>query len=169
MVENQVREVLAIWRQAHAERSDPRDARDRFVNLMRRRGWRYAFGGFKSAMVKGKPLKGLVAKFAYDRGDDAFTAPEWRIWNKAKPFKRGFLARCYAFEDGLLIQQHVGVECNRVGDCPEARRWAERFRILDWGMNHSHRSNGKPIFFDYDNKGSGWDAWKARRLTRSAA
>jgi hypothetical protein len=38
-----------------------------------------------------------------------------------------------------------------------------RFRIFDWGTNHAHRENGNPIFFDYDNSGYGWEAWKQRR------
>lgn len=165
-----VREVLALWRQAHAEVGDPEDktdaaARDRFTNLLRRRGWKLYKGGFKAAMVK----DGLVAKFAYDKGDDTYTTKEWNIWKRAPRFKRRFLARCYAYEDGLLIQERHGDECREREHCSIAQRYAERFRILDWAKNHTHRGSGLPVFFDYDNSGSGWAAWKQRRLFRSAA
>jgi hypothetical protein len=176
VVEDQVtRFLLATWRQAHTEVGDPQDpadaaARDRFTNLLRRRGWRRLGGGFKAAMIKG----GYVAKFAYDKGDDTHTEPEWRIWRRAPRFKRRFLARCYAYEDGLLIQSYhpqcqISTKAPYGGDCSIAKQWAERFRILDWNGNHGHRQSGLPVFFDYDNKGSGWAARRASLLFRRAA
>lgn len=167
MVEDQIAAVLALWRQVYETEKDSASARIRFEHILQRRGWRRScFGGFKVAMMKGS----LVAKFAFDEGDNNHTQHEWNIWRRSSTYKRRFLARCYIYtEGGLLIQERHPNECRHNENCPSAKRYAGRFRICDWGKNHSHRASGLPVFFDYDNSGCGWSEWKRRRLLRSAA
>jgi len=154
-----IRIILGLWR----DRKD----NDSFYRCMVRLGWEppsvYEEGGFKTVLMKGK----LVLK--YDDVDlCGHTEKEWTLYRRTTTFKRRYLAKCYAYEDGLLIQEKLPQRCLGLEACTDAKRWAHRFRILDWGWNHTHR-NGHPVFFDYDNMGYGWDAWKQRRLTKRRA
>ena len=147
MTNIQVVAVLRLWDAT----SDPICFRE----ALRRLGWHepnlLELGSFKEVMRRGN----VILKF--DGVELAgHTRAEWTLWCRARAAKRRYLARCYRFYRGLLIQEYVGPRCPDTDDCDSAKWIGRRLRILDWGMNHAHRVDGKPVFFDYDAKGPGW-------------
>jgi hypothetical protein len=167
MGQNQVDALLQLWRFAHALPAESEEVRrTRFADSFRHLGWKFPTthnsGGFKHALIGGD----LVMKFdrvGLPAADHWGCGREWRIWRRASAYKRRFLARCLAYEDGFLVQERVTNVCTRSSHCPIAKWYAFRFRILDWTVNHGHRKNGDPVFFDYDNLG--WDGRQGQTLT----
>lgn len=148
-----------MWAVAKSvQASSEEERRKRFTKALEYLGWKlYSDGGFKDALVK----DGIVVKYDRTGHGDENTAMEWNIWRRTTPYKRGFLAPCLAYHDGLLIQQYQPHRCRRKEHCAIAKWYAWRFRILDWSVNHSHRPSGLPVFFDYDNHG--WDNRRGRK------
>ena len=168
MGQDKVATVLQLWGVGQSVDAPSEEVRrGRFTQVLRHLGWKHRQnGGFKDAFIKG----GLVVKYDRTGENDANTLMEWNIWRRAKPYKKGFLAPCLAYDDGLLVQQYLSNLCRRKEHCPIAQWYAWRFRILDWSVNHAHRASGLPLFFDYDNRG--WDGRGHRKrppLIRFAA
>lgn len=129
---------------------------DAFDQWLRSQGWTEPrlreMGSFKVVFIHSAG----AAVTKSDSEDSGHTRREWVLWRRARPAKRRYLARCYAYRNGLLIQEYVGPRCPLGDNCDSAKHVARQLRILDWGVNHSHRDNGMPIFFDYDACGPGW-------------
>lgn len=159
-VQRDILRAMAVWRERRWHGRSEEEHRRWFGEALRSRypSWKWSNdlpGSYCDCLVAGS----IILKF--DRlGDDGATAREWRIWRRATPYKRRFLARCLRYEDGLLFQSRVAV-CGK--KCWIAQWYAWRFRILDWESNHGHRKSGAPVFFDYDNLG--WDGRRGRTLT----
>lgn len=138
----------------------------KFYNGLAAAGWKdCSDGAFKQAFRKGN----IILKFMHLQTEDEYTGGgmdrEWGIWRHSTGKKKKHLAACILYYQwSLLFQVRVPRRCARYYNCKTAARLASVFRISDWGFNHGHTKNNKTLFYDYDNTGSGWKAWKEKRL-----
>src|SRR5207247_675441 len=74
---------------------------DEFYKGLKRLGWKpipdYDIGCFKQVYRKGE----IILKFIQEQTDRAYREAgmdtEWRIWRRASPYKKQFIARCYEY------------------------------------------------------------------------
>ena len=166
-IKKEIDAVTALWDRyppASHLKGEPRSVQLGFYQGLRKLGWTPApyEGFFKTVYMKGQ----LVLKFHVRVTEGEYRIggidDEWRIWRHAKPWKRGYLARCFAYyKFVLLFQEKVPKLCWRHEECKKARVVAEYLRIKDWEHNHGHKKNGRPIFFDYDNDAK--RMWRLRK------
>ena len=166
-VKREITAVCQLWdsiKPIHDKqyKGNPLCVAEEFHKRLPKLGWKPVpddeLGCFKQVYLKGT----LVLKFVQEQTDTAYREAgldqEWRIWRRASPYKKRFIARCYEYYKWrLLFQERVPRLCEKFEECRKAQNLAARFRICDWMHNHGH-VKGRTIFFDYDNHGDGW-AW----------
>ena len=158
-IEKEIAAVTELWESCPLKRYQTRGNQfvsPEFYAGLRSLGWKPTphAGFFKEVYLK----RNLVVKFQACQTEYEYRIggcdTEWRIWRRAKPWKRGYLARCYAYyKSVLLFQEKVPGLCWKTDECRKGRVVAEHLRIHDWTHNHGHKRNVRPIFFDYDSSG----------------
>lgn len=180
-VKKEINAVCQLWDATpfvrnNAYAGNPRVVAEEFYKGLKRLGWKPIpdddMGCFKIVYRKGN----IILKFLQEQNEKSYRESgmdtEWRIWRRASPYKKRFIARCYEYYDWcLLFQERVPRLCYKYDECKLGEDMASRFRIHDWTHNHGHK-NGRPVFFDYDSGGDGW-AWfnyqKYRKRKKSGA
>ncbi len=151
-------------------KGNPLCVAEEFHKRLPKLGWKPVpdddMGCFKQVYLKGA----IVLKFVQEQTDTAYRESgmdmEWRIWRRASPYKKRFMARCYEYYKWrLLFQERVPRLCQKMEECVKAESLASRFRISDWMHNHGH-VKGRTIFFDYDNHGDGWEWFNRQRYDK---
>lgn len=135
-ISKRTQQIFRAW-----DRHTPRT----FSRWLLSHGWKRVRtpGSYKLAYVKGRRV------LKYDnQGWYGHTLGEWKKYQRASKKEKALFARCIAYHDGLLLQEHAGKLCPKMWTCAEAERIAISLHLEDWGHNHTC-VKGQVKFFDY--------------------